>query len=321
MHVVQRRQRTQRRMYLPSERMAVNGIGLGEVDGLFNMGKMFKRMFTFTPSSFKMKNIAGAIGSGLMTVGTMGIANVASEFAGPSGLRLTKGTITGAHSKAMEYTGYAGMAAAAAAGLYFGGGALISAVGPGAGAGSAAIGTAASGSATIGAATGQVAVTGGGFLSTVGTGLSTVGSWIGTGLKVLTSVLPAIGGIGGGGAQQQQQGGMTQAEYDAQVAQQQQAAYAAQVEAQQRQMYMPGMVQDTSYMGPPTIGQPGTMQTSYGDLRTPYTAITEDGQQIQVDPATGEVIPAGMSTPMIIGIGGVTLLVGWYLMSGSKSTN
>jgi hypothetical protein len=74
------------------------------------------------------------------------------------------------------------------------------------------------------------------------------------------------------------------------------------------------------------VGQPTTMQTSYGDLRTPYTGVTEEGQQVQVDPTTGQVLPGvvqeGMSTEMMIGIGGVALLAGWYIMSGnSKSTN
>jgi hypothetical protein len=320
-------------MYLPSERIVVNGVGLGsgvrysynglgELEGMFNIGKMFTRMFTFTPSSFKFKNIAGAIGSGLTTFGTFGIANVASEFAGPSGLGLTKGTITGAHSKPMEYVGYAGMAAAAAAGVYFGGGALLSAVGPGAGAGGAAIGTASSGSSVIGAATGQAVAstwTVGGVLSSIGSGLTTV-------LKALPLVGGLMGGIGGGGGQPQQQGGMTQAEYDAQQKAaydagqqaQAQAVYEAQVRAQQAQMYQPGAMPASYDMGQPSMTG---MNASYGDLRTPYTAITEDGQQIQVDPTTGQVIPEGMSTGTMIVLGGVTLLAGWYLMSGSKSTN
>ena len=331
MHVIQHRQRTQRRMYLPSERGIVNGVGLGSVDGMFNIGKMFRRLTTFTPSSFKLKNIAGSIGSGLTTFGTFGIANVASEFAGPSGLRLTKGTITGAHSKPMQYVGYAGVAAAAAAGLYFGGGALISAVGPGAGAAGGATGagiSASTGSSVIGAATGQVAAS----TWTIGGALSTVGSGLMTALKALPVVGQVVGMIGGGGQQQQvQQGGMTQAEYDAQQkaaydAGQQQAAYDARVEAAQAQMYQPGgYVTNIPYVTPSYAGPiESSTANAYGDLRSPYTAIAEDGQQIQVDPATGQVIQASLlpdlSMTTWLAVGGVTL-VGWYMMSGSKSNN
>ena len=328
MHVIQHRQRTQRRMCLPFERGVVNGIGLGELDGMFNFGKMFRRLVKFTPSSFKLKNIAGSIGSGLTTFGTFGIANVASEFAGPSGLRLTKGTITGAHSKPMQYVGYAGVAAAAAAGLYFGGGALISAVGSGAGAGGGAIGTASAGSSVIGGATGQIASS----TWTIGSTLSTVGSGLMTVLKALPVVGQVVGMIGGGGQQQQvQQGGMTQAEYDAQQkaaydAGQQQAAYNARVEAAQASMYQPGGYAPNIPWMPGQYAGPGAPSTdsAYGDLRSPYTAIAEDGQQIQVDPKTGQVIQASilpdLSMTTWLMVGGVTL-AGWYMMSGSKSNN
>ena len=175
------------------------------------------------------------------------------------------------------------------------------------------------------------ATTGGGFLSTVGSAFSTLGSGIMTGLKAINAVLPVLGKVmgGGGGGQQQQQGGMTQAEYDAQM--REQAAYEAQVRAQQAQMYQPGYASTIQYAGgqyapeqyiPPVIGEPGTMQTSYGDLRSPYTAISEDGKTLQVDPATGQVIDTGMSTTMMIALGGVALAgLGWYFMSDSKSIN
>lgn len=336
MHVIQRpiRPRVRKQMYLPSERMVVNGVGLGELEGMFNIGKMFKRMFTFTPSSFKFKNIAGAIGSVATTTATFGMANVASEFAGPSGLKLTKGTITGARSKPMQYVGYGTMAAAAAAGLYFGGGALLSAASPtvsgaaatGTGLASTA-GTAAAGTG-IGVAAPVGATAGGGFLSTVGSAFSTVGSGLMTAMKALPLIGQVFGGGGGGGAQQQQQGGMTQAEYDAQQkaaydAGQQQATYDEQVRAQQAQMYQPGVAQSMPISFMPETGQPSMtgMNASYGDLRTPYTAVTEDGQQIQVDPTTGQVVQPGMSTEMMVGIGAVTLLAGWYFMSDSKSDN
>lgn len=334
MHVVQRpiRQRTRKRMYSPLERQVVNGAGLGELEGMFNIGKMFTRMFTFRPSSFKLKNIAGAIGSLATTTATFGIANIASEIVGPSGLKLTKGTLTGAHSKPMQYVGYGTMAAAAAAGAYFGGSALLSSTSSGAatvtGAGATGTGlattagTAAAGTG-IGVAAPVATTAGGGFFSTIGSAISTVGS----GLTTVMKALPIIGQVlgGGGGGQQQPQGGMTQAEYDAQVKAQQdaQAAYEAQVRAQQEQMYQPGVAQSMPISFMPETGQPSMtgMNASYGDLRTPYTAITEDGQQIQVDPATGQIVPEGMSTEMIVGLSGIALLAGWYFMSDNKSTN
>jgi hypothetical protein len=309
MHVIQspERQRVQRRLHLPSERMVVNGVGLGDVDGMFNIGKMFTRMFTIKKSSFKFKNIAGAIGSAGMTIATGGMANIASEIAGPSGLKLTKGSITGAHSKVSKVVGYGAMAAAAAAGVYFGGAALLPALGTG---------TAAAGTA------GTAAATSGGFFATAGSVLSSVGSG-------LLKALPILSGVMGKGGGSQQQGGMTQAEYDAQQqaaydAGQQQAAYDAQVRAQQAQLYTPGGM-PISYMPETGYGmsQPSMtgMNASYGDLRTPYTAIAEDGSQVQVDPTTGQIIQEGMSMPMMIGIGGAVVLAGWYFMSDSKSNN
>lgn len=346
MHVVQRMPRRQvgygRRMYSPPQRGLVrNSInyryGQDGLEGMFNIGKMFTRMFTFTPSSFKLKNIAGAIGSVTSTIATGGIANIASEIAGPSGLKLTKGTVTGAHSKPMQYVGYGTMAAAAAAGLYFGGGAVISAVkGAGgvaastSGMTSAGVGAGAGGTFAGGTAASTVASTGTGFMGTVGTVFSNIGSGLMTGLKAIGSVLPVLGGaMGGGGGQQQQQGGMTQEEYDAQVLaqQQQQAAYEAQVKAQQAALYNPGG-QPISYV--PETGQGGwfsqqpgqpSMNNSYGDLRSPYTAITEDGQQVQIDPTTGQVIQPGMSTEVMIGVAALALVGGIYFMSGNNKTN
>jgi len=322
MHVVQRGVRqSSRRMHSPYERGVVsnrgvgNGVrynynGLGEVDGLFNIGKMFTRMFTFKPSSFQLKNIAGAIGSVVTTIGTGGLIAFAPK-------------IQSAKSSISKGVGYGTMAAAAATGLYFGGSALLSS-GTGASAlttaGAPAIGTAQSGSSVIGAATGQAAAGGGGFWSATGSILSNVGSGLMTGVKFLTSLMPVLGGVVGGGQQQQQaqQGGMTQAEYDAYMAQQAaaQAEYDKLVAAQQAQMYQPVGYTDMGYGA-----QPASMNTSYGDLRSPYTAITEDGEQVQVDPNTGQIIQPGISTGAMVMIGGVALLAGWYFMSGSKESN
>lgn len=332
MHVVQRVSKRQvgygKRMYSPAQRGLVrNSINSRQeqdgLEGMFNIGKMFTRMFTFTPSSFKLKNIAGAIGSLTTTIATGGIANIASEIAGSSGLKLTNTTITSAHSKPMQYVGYGTMAAAAAAGLYFGGSAALTAV-KGVGT-TAATGTALSqsaGSSTIATALGTGGGTG--VLSTVGNVFSTIGSGLMTGIQAIGSVLPVLGGVmgGGGGGQQQmvEQGVDPYAQqYQDQYAAQQsalaqqalQAQYDAQMAAQQNALYMP-----VEY-GP----QPASMNTSYGDLRSPYTAITEDGEQVQVDPMTGQVMQPGMSTEIMIGIAALALVGGVWYFSGSEKTN
>lgn len=328
MHVVQRqiRQRQHRRINLPSERAVVNGVGLGELDGMFNIGKMFTRMVKFTPSSFKFKNIAGTIGSAVTTFGTFGLANVASEVLGSSGLKVVKGGFTSAHSKPMQYVGYGTMAAAAAAGAYYGGSALLSKSGIASGAGSTTsaipvgTGTVLAPAATpvgTGTVLASSGTTAGGFLSTAGSWLSNIGSGLSTVMKALP-VIGALTGSGGGGGQQQQQeqGGMTQAEFDAQqraayeagLRQQQEELYRQQVQAQQAQM-MP-----VSYGG----GEQPTMQTSYGDLRSPYTAITEDGQQIQVDPMTGQVVQPTISTEAMVGIGALVAMAGLYYVYSDK---
>ena len=169
MHVVQRVPRriagNGRRMYSPRERGLVrNDMGLGEVDGLFNIGKMFSRLTTITPGSFKLKNIMGALGSATTFTLTGGLSTLAPKA-------------TGAHSSLMKAVGY--------------------------------------GTAAIAAVAGGVALLPAGSLATIG-------SAVGTGLKTVSSILPTAGQVlGGGGGQQQvsqqQQGGMTQAEYDAQV--------------------------------------------------------------------------------------------------------
>lgn len=263
-----------KRMYSPRERGLVRyDMGLGEVDGLFNIGKMFSRLTTFTPGSFQLKNIMGALGSATAFTLTGGLSTLAPK-------------VTGAHSGAMKALGY--------------------------------------GTAAVAAVAGGVALLPAGSLASIG-------GAVGTGLKTVASVMPVagkvLGGSGGGGQiPQQQQGGMTQAEYDAQVRayqQQQQAAYEAeqlrqqQIQQAQAQMYVPA-----GYgTGSMAYAQPASMNTSYGDLRSPYTAITEDGQQVQVDPATGQVIQPGMSTEMIVGIAALALVGGIYFMSGNEKTN
>lgn len=106
--------RMNRSMYSPYERSRIHDVGLGDLDG-FNVGKMFKRMFTFKPSSFTFKNIMGSVGSLVSNVATFGAA---SAFAPKT---------FGAHSKTMQKVGM-GVSAAAAVG---GGIAIGSAFGPG----------------------------------------------------------------------------------------------------------------------------------------------------------------------------------------------
>jgi len=102
MHVIQHRQRTERRMYLPSERMVVNGVGLGELEG-FKPKKAFKRLIKVKKSSFKLKNIMGAVGSATMFTASGGLSTLAPK-------------LTGAHSKLSRIVGIGATAVAAVAG-------------------------------------------------------------------------------------------------------------------------------------------------------------------------------------------------------------
>ena len=185
------------------------------------------------------------------------------------------------------------------------------------------------GSGLMAAGTGVLAPAaevGGGILSTIGSGLSTIGSGIMTGIKAIGSVLPVLGqvagGGGGGGQVVVQQGADQNAAAQAYYAQQQaqaQAAYDAQVAAAQAAMYQPGYNPNIPYVTGQYPGSPTpSMNTSYGDLRSPYTAITEDGEQVQVDPATGQIIQPGVSTAMWVGGGAIILLLGMYVMSDDK---
>jgi hypothetical protein len=360
MHVVQHvpRRRMERRRVLPSpgRRIVVNDVhlGLGEVDGLFNIGKMFTRLVTITPSSFKLKNIAGAIGSLVTTTATMGVANVASELAKGKGA-----SFTSAHSKPMQYVGYGTLAAGAVVGAVVAAPMVGSALGIG---GTAATGTgltvageAAAGSGLMAAGTGVLApvaetsffaapsvistgstlmpagagvlapiAESGGILSMIGSGLSTIGSGIMTGIKAIGSVLPVLGqvagGGGGGGQVVVQQGADQNAAAQAYYAQQQALAQQEYIRAQQAAMYQPGYNPNIPYVTDQYTGAPlaPSMNTSYGDLRSPYTAITEDGEQVQVDPATGQIVQPGFSTAMWVGGGAIILLLGMYVMSDDK---
>jgi hypothetical protein len=186
----------------------------------------------------------------------------------------------------------------------------------------------------VGAGVG-VAVAAPGLLTSIGGGLATtvktVAGILPAAGKMIGGILPGmLGGKGGGGVPQADP--YTQADPYGQAYAAQQAEYARQVAAQQQGMYLPaGYNPNTPYIpdgyASAQVGQPGTFQTSYGDLRSPYTAVSEDGsQQYSVDPVTGKIITAqagmfpdlSMNTWLLIG--GATL-VGWYVMSEYKSTN
>jgi hypothetical protein len=91
-------------------------------------------------------------------------------------------------------------------------------------------------------------------------------------------------------------------------------------------MYIPGgpggYVPNIPYTTPQYAGAPitsaGDSGSGYGDLRSPYTLTSEDGQtQTQVDPRTGQVMQASMFPDLSITtwliVGGVAL-AGLYVM-------
>lgn len=319
MYVVQRQRGrpTQRRMYSPIERGVVSSVGVGPnglegLDGI-DIGKMFKRLVTITPNSFKLKNIMGAIGSLATTTATMGLAPLIAP------------KLVSAHSKTMQHVGMGVTAAAVVAGGAYAAGAMMpAATGAGLSTAGTAVGTASSGSSTIGTAlaTSATGTTGGGIFSTIGSGISWAGGQLWTGIKAIGSVLPMVGqvlGSGGGGqvqyatqddayaqqyAMQQQQA--AQAEYDRQ--------YAEYMKQQQEALYTPGMAYGQGLQYP---GQAQAMNASYGDLRSPYMGVDESGNQVMIDPATGQPIsgwPLGLSLEVWIGIATVSLIGGWWVM-------
>ena len=318
MHVVRlpAKRKIQRRMYLPSERMVVNGVGLGEVDG-FNIGKMFNRMFTFRKGSFKFGNIMGALGSGVSNLMTFGAA---SAFAPKT---------FSAHSSTMKKVGMGVAATAAAAGAYYGGSALLK-----------------TGAGTV--LKSGVSSTGG-LLKSAGTFVVKNAS------DILKTGAQLVGGGGGGGGQaggmsqaeyaalQQQQAYIDQQRQIAAYNAAQQKAYEEQLrqEAQYGNNVPVGeQLTPTMY---PTMGNPSGGYGPYAQdmqLTSPYTPLTDEelinavdpatglvtdpATGNKIDPGTGRIVQAGMlpqlSTTTWVMIGGVTLL-GLYLMTPSKSAN
>jgi len=171
------------------------------------------------------------------------------------------------------------------------------------------------GTAAVAAVAGGVALLPAGTLTSMGSGLM-------TGLKSVSGISSIFGG---GGQQQQQQIDPYAQQYaDAQAQAAQRAYDMQQAQQVQPQMYTPGFSPSVPFAANTYGGSaiPVSMNTSYGDLRSPYTGVTEDGQtQVQIDPRTGQVIQPGMSTEMMIGLSAIALALGVYFMSDSKSSN
>jgi hypothetical protein len=104
MHIVHNPRRVRQRMYLPSQRQVVDGTGLGELEG-FKLKKAFKRAIKFKKSSFKPKNIMGAVGSATMFTATSGLSSVVAP------------KLTGAHSKLSRIVGIGATAVAGGVGI------------------------------------------------------------------------------------------------------------------------------------------------------------------------------------------------------------
>jgi hypothetical protein len=102
-------------MNSPYQRGVVNGEGLGDLEG-FNPGKAFKRLITIKKSSFKLKNIAGSIGSAVSFAGTGGMSSILAP------------KVFGAHSKVMRVVGGVAVVAGIAAAAVFSGGAILAAL-------------------------------------------------------------------------------------------------------------------------------------------------------------------------------------------------
>lgn len=315
MHVVRvpSRQVRVRRMYLPSERLVVNGVGLGEVDG-FDIGKMFTRMFTFKASSFKPSNIMGAIGSVVSNLGTFGMGSM-----------LAPKTFS-AHSSTMKKVGMGVSAAAAAAGIGYGAYKFLPAgtfsnVVSGAGNMLKSTGTILKGGL-------EVLKTGAQILGGGGKQQAQQGGMTQADMLALQQQQQAMAAYNAQQAQIAAYNAQQQALYNQQ---QQQGQYSTDVSQQLTPTVYPSMDAGPSAVGPypqdMTAQGPYSALTDY-DMSTlvdPTTGlITDPKTGNKIDPSTGQVVQAGMlpafSTRTWMIIGGVTLL-GLYLSSGSKANN
>ena len=283
MHIVTQpiRVRSRRKVYLPQERVQVNGVGLGEVDGLFNIGKMFKRMVHVTPRSFQPKNIFGAIGSVAMFGATFGASSLAPK-------------LTGAHSKLSKIVGMGVSAAGLAVGSVFAAPVLMAAL--------PSLGTVGS---TIGSVFGGI----GSFLKPV---MGIFGGMFGGGGKggggEQQQYAPYEQPYAYPQPQQPQQYYNPMADYNMNVARSAGAPLGGAGE------YSPSP-QGMNYSQPPIESQ--LLSPDKDGLQNPINATIDPVTgQLRMPIAQAGMIPDLSMTTWLI-IGGVTM-VGWYLMSDSK---
>lgn len=279
------RVRSRRKVYLPHERVQVNGVGLGEDLSGFHIGKMFKNLVKITPRSFQPKNIFGAIGSAAAFTSTMGMSSALAP------------KLFSAHSKTMKI---AGMAVAAVAGTVLTGGALATAF-PALGAGIASAGSAiASGAGSLFSGAGSLLMSGGGGLLRMFGG--------GGGSTTPQEYPPGYGGQGYQIPQQPQQ------YYDPMV------AYNENVARSAGAPLGGGIYSSMPNPSQADYNQPGTelqspdkynLQDPSGSMIDPRT-----GQVIPQRVQEMSMIPNLSGTTWLI-LGGVTL-AGWYLLSDSK---
>ena len=280
------RRGVRRRVYLPYERVQVNGVGLGELDG-FNIGKMFKNAIKFTPRSFQLKNVLGTIGSGMANVFTLGMASAIAP------------KVFSAHSKTMRAVGTGVVAVAAVAGAVATGGALLAATAPAVGTGTAA--------ATGAVAAGTAAASGGiGF----GTLVSGAGVLM-TGAKMLMG--------GGGGSMSVDMGPQQQPGPVQQVAQDQYGMPVPLFNPAGSQYYQ-NQLSPTVYPTMPDVSQASYSQPVAPDAQVPMIGLEPEEQANMIN-VTGQPMQASMfpelSATTWMAIGGVALL-GWYVLVGSE---
>ena len=282
MHIVTQpiRVRSRRQVYLPHERIQVNGVGLGEDLSGFNIGKMFKNFVKITPRSFQPKNIFGAIASGTIGVATLGMSSALAP------------KLFSAHSKTMQTVGKIG----AIVGGTIAGGVGIAAVAPG------LLTSIGSGASSL------FSSVGGGLLKGVGGIFGGMFGGGGGGSNTTPQEYPP--GYGGQGYQmpQPQQYYDPMAVYNANVARSAGAplgggTYSSMPDPSQADYSQPGI----ELQSPDKYN----LQDPSGSVIDPRT-----GQVIRMPVQQAGMIPDLSGTTWLI-IGGVTV-VGWYLLSDSK---
>jgi hypothetical protein len=269
-------------MYLASERQVVNGVGLGDLEG-FKIKKAFKRMIKIKKSSFKLKNIMGAVGSATMFTATSGLSTLAPK-------------LTGAHSKLSRIVGIGATAVAAVAGAVVAAPMIGGALGIG---GAAATGTGLT--ATAATATAATGWTVGGVLSAIGTGLSVFSG--GKGISPQAQYPPGYE--------------PTATQYNTPAPQEYYGPNTPVGEQLSQTVYptMPDASNQTNY-NPASLDT--QLQSPYTPLADDSLQIDSKTGQLML-PQQASMIP-DLSMTTWLAIGGATL-AGWYFMSGSKSNN